>query len=61
MASVVRVPVSVLAAGRGVEIENGVYAMLSTKVNNPIKVLEACSLQDSGVHVIYSKINPRTN
>ena len=50
--SVVRVPVCVLAAGSGVQVENGVNAVLGAKVDHPIEVLEPPFLENSGVLVI---------
>ena len=50
--SVVRVPVCVLAAGSGVQVENGVNAVLGAKVNHPIEVFEPLLLENSRVLVV---------
>jgi len=51
---VIGVPVGVLAAWGCVEIEDGVDAVARADINDPVEVLETRSLQDTGVHVIYS-------
>ena len=52
MSSVVGVPVSVLATGGGVEVEDSVDSVARADLNDSVEVLEARSLQDTGVHVI---------
>lgn len=48
----VRVPVSVLAAGRGVHIKDSVDSVLSTDINDPVEVLEPRLLENARVHVV---------
>lgn len=52
VASVVGVPVSVLTARSGMEIENSIDSMLRADINDPVKVLEAGLFEDTRVHVI---------
>ena len=49
----VAVPVRVLSAGRGVEVEDGVDALLGTEVDDAVEVLEAFRLEHAWVHVIW--------
>ena len=48
----VRMPVGVLTAWCGVEVEDGVNALLSAKVDDAVEVLEAFWLENAWVHVI---------
>ena len=48
----VAVPVGVLAARRGVQVEDGVDAVLGAEVDHAVEVLEARGFEDAGVHVI---------
>ena len=48
----VRVPVGVLAAGCGVQVEDGVDAVLCAEIDDAVEVLEALGLEHAWVHVI---------
>lgn len=52
VATMIRMPVSVLTTGGGMKIEDGVDAVLRTDVDDTIQVLETRLLEDAGVHVI---------
>ena len=51
--SVICVPIRVLAARDGVQIQDRVNIVLRTQVDHSIEVLEAGSFQNAGVHIIY--------
>lgn len=51
--AVVGVPVRVLAAGCGVEVEDGVDALLGTEIDDAVEVLEALLFEHAWVHVIW--------
>jgi len=57
MAPTIRVPVSVLSTWRGVEVEDGVNAILRAEVNDTIEMLEPGFLEHSRVHVICMRLN----
>lgn len=46
-------PIGVLATGCGVEIKNGVNAVLGTNVDYSIEVFEAFGLQNSRVQIVF--------
>ena len=48
----VRVPVCVLPAWRGVQVKDGVDAMLGAEVDDAVEVLEALGFEYARVHVI---------
>lgn len=52
----VAVPVCVLSSGGGVEVKDGVDALLGTEVDDAVEVLEALLLEYTGVHVIWGQI-----
>ena len=48
----VRMPVGVLPARGGVEVENGVDAVPCAQVDDPVEMLETLRLQHAWVHVV---------
>lgn len=61
VASVIGVPVSVLATWCSVEIEDSVDTVLCTDVNDSVEVLEPGLFQNAGVHVIFWKDKESVN
>lgn len=49
----VRVPISVLAAGRGVHVEDGVDALVGAEIDDAVEPLEAVGLEHAWVHVVF--------
>jgi hypothetical protein len=49
----VAVPVRVLSSGCGVEVEDGVDALLGTEIDDAVEVLEALLLEYASIHVIW--------
>lgn len=49
----VRVPVSVLAAGGGVHVEDGVDALFGAEVDDAVEPFEAVGFEDTRVHVVF--------
>lgn len=50
--SSVRVPVDILATRSGVQVDDGVDAVLGTEVDHAVQVLQALALENTGVYVI---------
>jgi len=50
--SVVGVPICVLTAGSGVQVKDGVDAVLGTEVDHPIEMLEPLFLKNSRILVV---------
>lgn len=49
----VGVPVSILAAGDGVHVEDGVDALFGAEVYDAVEPFEAGGFEDSWVHVVF--------
>ncbi len=57
MPSMIAMPVCVLTTRGSVKIQDSVDVILSTEIDDAIKVLEARLLEDPRVHVIFTKSN----